>query len=146
MITRRDFHKTSLAALGLVAGSQILEARINSTFKGVTVGAQSYSFRDLPLDDAIAAMVKIGIGECELYSGHVEPKRVGPELTKWRETVDLGEFKRVRAKFDQAGINLYAYNYSFRESFAPKEIDRGFEMAKALGVKYITAFFNGAHG
>lgn len=142
MTSRRQFHKLSLAALGgAIASRNSLFAakKINSTFAGVTVGAQSYSFRDLPLDAAIAGMVKIGIGECELYSGHVEPNKRGPELTQWRETVNLDEFKKVREKFDNAGINLYAYNYSFRETFGEKEIERGFEMAKALGVKYLTA-------
>ena len=39
------------------------------------IGVQSYSFRTLPLDAAIkAVMSDIGIGECELYSGHVEPR------------------------------------------------------------------------
>ena len=40
---------------------------------------------------------------------------------------------------DDAGINLYAYNYSFRDDFTDGEIKRGFEMAKALGAKVITA-------
>ena len=38
------------------------------------IGVQSYSFRTMPLDDAIKAMTDIGIGECELFSGHVEPR------------------------------------------------------------------------
>lgn len=140
MTSRRDFHKLSLAALGTaLVGGSASAAKINSVVKGVQLGAQSYSFRDLPLDDAIAAMVKDGIGEVELFAGHVEPKLRGKELTAWRETVSMDEFKKVREKFDKAGISLFAYNYSFRESFTDKEIDRGFEMAKTLGVKNITA-------
>ena len=34
---------------------------------------------------------------------------------------------------------LYAYNYSFRDDYTDEEIARGFEMAKALGVKILTA-------
>jgi sugar phosphate isomerase/epimerase len=45
----------------------------------------------------------------------------------------------VRKKFDAAGVKLQAYNYSFNDSFTDEEIDRGFLMAKALGVKVITA-------
>ncbi len=37
------------------------------------------------------------------------------------------------------GVNLYAYNISFREDFTDPEIDRSFEAAKNLGVKFITA-------
>lgn len=87
-------------------------------------------------------MKDIGLGSVEMYSGHVEPKGSREDLRKWRTTVDLGEFKKVRQKFDAAGIDLYAYNYSFREDFTDEEIDRGFQMAKAMGVKVITASSN----
>ena len=118
----------------------MLLAKVNSVVDGVQLGAQSYSFRDRSLDDAIKAMTEIGLGECELWQGHAEPKDLkGKDLTKWRETVSLDEFKAIRKKFDSAGINLYAYNYSFRDNFTDKEFERGFEMAKALGVGVITA-------
>jgi sugar phosphate isomerase/epimerase len=61
------------------------------------------------------------------------------ELRKWRLTTPLDHFKEVRKKFDTAGVKLQAYNYSFNDSFTDEEIDRGFQMAKALGVKFITA-------
>lgn len=135
-ITRRDFQKIIAGA----ATSSMLLAKINSMVDGVQLGAQSYSFRDRSLDDAIKAMTEIGLGECELWQGHVEPKdKKGKDLTAWRETVSLDEFKAIRKKFDSAGINLYAYNYSFRDNFTDKEFERGFEMANALGVKVITA-------
>lgn len=135
MYSRREFSKLALAALP--AASAL--ARIDSTFHGVEIGAQSYSFRDRSLDDAIKAMVEIGLGECELYQGHVEPKVSHEELSKWRTTVSMDVFHNVRKKFDDAGILLYAYNYSFRDNFTDEEIARGFEMAKALGVNIITA-------
>lgn len=120
-----------------------LLAKPNSKVAGVQLGVQSYSFRDRSLDEAIKAMVEIGLSECELWQGHIEPKDVrGEELRKWRTTVSLDEFKNVRKKFDNAGIDLYAYNYSFRETFSDEEISRGFDMAKALGVKYLTASSN----
>jgi sugar phosphate isomerase/epimerase len=61
------------------------------------------------------------------------------DLRKWRLSVSMDHFKNVRKKFDAAGINIYAYNLSFNDSFTDEEIDRGFDMAKALGVKTITA-------
>jgi sugar phosphate isomerase/epimerase len=88
----------------------------------------------------LQAMVEVGLGECELFSPHIEPRGVSREdLRKWRLTVPLDELKAIRKKFDDAGINLYAFNLSFNDSFTDEEIDRGFVMAKALGVPVITA-------
>jgi len=50
----------------------------------------------------------------------------------------------VKAKFDRAGIRIYAYNISFKDDFSDAEIDRGFEMARALGTDIITASANTA--
>lgn len=140
MYTRRDFGKIALA--GMPLGMAL--AKINSTVSGVQIGVQSYSYRDRPLDAAIQAMVDTGIGECELFSPHIEPGTPGhrparEDLRKWRLTVPMSEIKAVRKKFDDAGIWLFAYNYSFRDDFTDPEIERGFEMADALGVKVITA-------
>ena len=146
--TRRDFGKIAMAGLPLGAAL----AKINSTVSGVQLGVQSYSFRDRSLDAAIQAMVEDGIGECEMYSPHIElgglPRPQGSggrgaanreELRKWRLTVPMDEIKAVRKKFDDAGIWLFAFNYSFRDDFTDPEIERGFQMAQALGVKVITA-------
>ncbi len=139
MTSRRDFHKLALAAF---AGSALAADKPNSIIDGVQIGAQSYSFRDRPLDAAIQGMLDVGLSECELWQGHVEPRMKAPELKTWRETVSLDDFKNVRKKFDNAGIILYAFNYSFREDFSDAEIERGFQMAQALGVDKITASSN----
>lgn len=139
MLTRRTFTGAAIAGASAAALSA---AKINSTFKGVTIGAQTYSFRDRDLDGAIKAMQEIGLGSAELFSGHVEPKLPRPELRQWRETVSLDHFKTIRKKLDDAGIELWAYNYSFRDDFSDKEIARGFEFAHALGIHRITASSN----
>jgi sugar phosphate isomerase/epimerase len=146
----------TLAGLPLSMALGPIEPRVG----GVRIGVQSYSFRTMPLDDAIKAMAEIGIGECELFAGHVEPRPGGgprpkadakagsakaarkagqEELRHWRLTVPMDHFTAIRRKFDDAGIRLHAYNLSFNDSFSDEEIDRGFEMAKALGVGIITA-------
>src|SRR5882724_3350568 len=137
MISRRDFHRLALAAVpaSLAAGKP------NSKIHGVQIGAQSYSFRDRSLDEAIKGMLEVGLSECELWQGHIEPKKEAgrDSLREWRTTVSMDVFKEVRKKFDDAGIKLYAYNYSFRDEFTDAEIERGFEMAHALGVTRLTA-------
>jgi sugar phosphate isomerase/epimerase len=162
MLTRRDFGKLTLAGLPLASAL----AKINSKIDGVQLGAQSYSFRDLSLDDAIKAMAADGLGDCELFSPHIEgghtdkPPMAGfrrpttpeerkamaderktqrDELRKWRLEVSLDYFKGIKKKFNDAGIQLYAYNYSFNDSFTDEEIERGFEFAKGLGVGILTA-------
>ncbi len=144
--TRREWNQMmlgSLAALALPTGTAAAAAKPNSKFLGVQIGAQSYSFRDRSLDDAIKGFVAVGLNSCELWSGHVEPKGLKPDdLRQWRLSVALDEFKAVRKKFDAAGIQLYAFNYSFRENFTDEEIERGFKIAQAMGVKNITASSN----
>ena len=173
MYSRREFGRLALVGLPMTVAFAQGSSKTNSSFNGVRIGVQSYSFRSLPLDDAIKAMAGIGIGECELFSGHVEP-RIGPppgarppqsptgagsgemtpemreamreaarkrqeETRKWRLSVPLDHFKDVRKKFDAAGIKLQAYNLSFNDNFTDDEIDRGFQMAEALGVTLVTA-------
>ena len=146
-ITRRAFAKTTIAAAAGLAAAGQAEAHENnnSTFNGVTIGAQSYSFRDRPVDEAIAGMKKVGFGLCEMWSGHIEPTQGmrGPEgrakLREFRRTAPLSDFEKTGQAFHEAGINLYAYNYSFRDDYTDEEIERGFEMAKALGARVITA-------
>ena len=154
MITRREFGKMTLAGLALPR----LASSLDSTIGGVRLGVQTYSFRDLPrpadgdaVDIVIKAMTDCGLSECELYAPHVEPhrpegRRGSPEaqknredLRKWRLETPLDHFRAVKKKFDAAGISVFAYNYSFSDSFTDEEIDRGFDMARALGAEIITA-------
>ncbi len=136
--SRRDFAKLAMAAVPL---SSAFAKMIDSKFNGVMVGTQSYSFRDRPLDEAIQAMKDIGIGYTELWQGHLEPKD-RDEAKKWREDPPIEELKAARKKFDDAGIMIYAFNYSFRENFTDAEIENGFKISKALGVSRITASSN----
>jgi sugar phosphate isomerase/epimerase len=146
LISRRDAGKLLLAgcAGALVSRKELYSAEmIDSVVRGVQIGAQSYSFRDRPLDACIDAFRTVGLGECELFEGHLTPAHARyPEIRKWRLEAPLSFFKEVREKFDRAGVLLYAYNYSFRREFTDQEIERGFQMAEAMGVKYITASGN----
>ena len=144
MITRRECLRYLSAGTGAVfAGSAVDGFAQTSPYKGVVLGVQSYSFRDRGLDEAIAAMKQVGLNSCELWQGHLEPKKVTREvMRKWRETTPLSEFQSVRSKFEKAGIRIHAYNISFKDDFSDAEIERGFEAAKALGTSIITASAN----
>jgi sugar phosphate isomerase/epimerase len=145
-ISRREAGKLLIAgSAGLVAARRPLFGveYIDSVIRGVQIGAQSYSFRDRPLDAAIQAFVSCGLGECELFDGHVEPPNLKREaMLEWRMTTPLDYFREVREKFDRAGVLLYAYTFGFRKGMPDEGIDRVFQMAQALGVKYITSSAN----
>ena len=138
-LTRREFGQLTLAALAFPQMTG-----------GVPLGVQTYSFRDLPRTpdgDAVAgviqAMRQCGLAECELWAEQVEPpfsrREQREELRKWRLETPLDHFRRIGQAFKDAGITIYAFNYSPSASFTDAEIDRGFEMAKALGAQIITA-------
>jgi sugar phosphate isomerase/epimerase len=148
-MTRREWHQMTIGGLVATAAAPFsAQKKIDSVVAGVQLGAQSYSFRDRPLDGVIAGLAAAGLGSCELWQDHLERDATASvsgdaakreALRKWRLTVPLETFEGVRRKFDAAGITLTAYNLSFRDDYTDEEIVRGFEMARALGVKVITA-------
>ena len=144
MITRRECLRRLSAGAGVaLLGTASALGQSGGVYKGVLLGVQSYSFRDRGLDEAIAAMRQLGLTSCELWQGHLEPKRVSREVMRnWRESTPLSEFHAVRSKFEKAGIRIHAYNISFKDDFSDAEIERGFEAAKALGTSIITASAN----
>jgi len=166
MYTRREFGFLTLAGLLPVRlKPDTTTTMADSMVNGVHLGVQTYSFRDLPrspggdaVDTVIKAMKECGLSECELFSPQVEPQfnaggrggrgrggsspesqKAREDLRKWRLETPLDHFTSVKKKFDAAGITIYAYNYSPNAGFTDAEIDRGFDMAKALGAEIITA-------
>ena len=162
MLTRREFG-------GLVAGlplSALLTPQGPSAppADGVTFGLQTFSFHDLPpagdprlLPTIISNMRAIGVGECEIMSGHVEPyasyttgwwvqsrrapgfPQVREQARQWRLTVPMDYYRDVRKRFDDAGLRIHLYNINFNETFTDAERDRTFEAAEALGVTGISS-------
>ena len=145
LISRRDAGKLLIAGsagVWAVSRNGWTAAYIDSVIRGVQIGAQSYSFRDRDLDACIEAFKTVGLGECELVDSHVTPKLEGEELRKWWLTAPPSHFHEIRTKFDSAGVKLYAFTFAFRKEITDEEIDRGFQAARALGVKYITSSSN----
>src|SRR5258708_4315550 len=143
-LTRRDL--TKLAAAAAFAPSVF--AKINSKVAGVMIGAQTYSFRDRDVDASIAAMKDIGLGYAEVWQGHLEPsdpadRKHDAELKKaGRANPPMEQVDAVKQKFDDAGIEIYALNYSFRTNMTDEEIRTGFLIAQNLGINRITASAN----
>jgi sugar phosphate isomerase/epimerase len=156
-ITRREF---GVLTLGALARPRLTAAQ---TVGGVRLGVQTYSFRELPRPQGgdatgsiIDAMKACGFTECELWADQIEPPRVRfgsnptPEqlqqqrehreaLRTFRVQTPLDRFRTIGDDFKKAGLTIYAYNYSFGNDYTDAEIDRGFEIARALGAEIITA-------
>jgi sugar phosphate isomerase/epimerase len=65
-------------------------------------------------------------------------KKREEEMRKWRQSVSMDKFKDVRKKFDAAGIHLGLLCYNMQDRMTDDDIEWGFVMAKALGVKGIS--------
>ena len=70
LYTRRDVGRIALAAL---PATQAFGAKkINSKIRGIQIGAITYSFGGMTMDECIHAFVDIGLGEMELMSATAE--------------------------------------------------------------------------
>jgi sugar phosphate isomerase/epimerase len=131
-----------------------------TTVNGVVFGVETFSFHDLPpsgdpqlIPTIISNLRALGIAECEIMSGHIEPfpsvmtgwwvqsrrapdfKRMREEARKWRLTVPMQYYRDIRRQFEDAGLRIYFYNVNFNETFTDEERDRTFEAAHELGAE-----------
>jgi sugar phosphate isomerase/epimerase len=59
-------------------------------------------------------------------------------LATWRTSVPMSKFADVRKKFNDAGVNIYAYRITLTADMPEAEYDYAFNAAKALGASQIT--------
>jgi sugar phosphate isomerase/epimerase len=140
-LTRREFASVTLAGLTTPLAMTMRAAKINSRIGGVTIGIQTFSLRTLPREGVrealVSAMTTVGLGECELFSPHVEPNASEvPDVTAWRLSVPLTHFTAIRQQFTRAGIDIAGYNPRLG-MMSDAEIDRMFLMTKALGARVL---------
>lgn len=160
LLTRREWTFTVAGSLlaplarptfALHAPAGTLAGQSRSVIGGVRIGAQTYAFRERPLDQVPAAFKAAGLSFAELWSGHVEtgaaigaaagiPREARRELLRtWRTKGPLSAFEAIRAQFAEAGVTLTSYDVPYRDDWSDEEVTRSFEMAKALGVSVITS-------
>ncbi|HYZ73698.1 MAG TPA: sugar phosphate isomerase/epimerase family protein [Chthoniobacterales bacterium] len=68
-----------------------------------------------------------------------EAKKFREEVRNWRLSTPVEHFRAIRKKFDDAGIEIYAYTLNFRDDYTDPELDKCFEQAKALDAKTIAS-------
>jgi sugar phosphate isomerase/epimerase len=60
------------------------------------------------------------------------------KLAQWRASTSANTWKAVTKKFNDAGVDVALLCYNMQDSMKDEDIEYGFAMAKALGVKGIT--------
>jgi len=127
-ITRRQFGAGLAGAFAGLSLRSPGDKMKPSTFGGIQVGVQSYTFRTFSVDKMIEAMVSIGLSNVELWDGHLNPGKASE-----------ADFKAIKKKFDDAGITVGAYCVNFPVDSKDDYLDRGFNGALLLGTKVMTA-------
>jgi len=163
-ITRRQFGNLAAAALPAAA----LAAKPNSRFKGVQIGAITYSFRALPsrADDILKYCLELGLNSIELMGdvaenyagapavGRGRPagggrKNQSPEQQQamrkaaedrkaWRLSVSMDPYKRLRSMYNDAGVSIDLFKLPLAANMADDEFEYVFNATKALGAKTVT--------
>jgi sugar phosphate isomerase/epimerase len=163
MLSRRELAAGSFGALALSvmqARAQGAQSRGGATIAGVKIGCSTYTFSPARVDQAIEGIAQAGFASSELHPSQIEPafemrpvfpsgpgrpdvsaehKYARDALRQWRLAVPLEHFQRAGQRFRDAGVTLVAYNVNYGEDFSDAELDRSFEMTRALGAHLITA-------
>lgn len=162
-LSRRDLGRLLLAT-PLVAAMRRAQTWHESLIAGIPFGLETFSFHDLPpagspelIPTIVGSMRELGLNECEIMSGHVEPwasvatgwwvqsrraagyTQMREDARRWRLSVPMDYYRKVRQQFEDAGLRIYFYNINFNETFTDAERDRTFEAAKALGAVGISS-------
>lgn len=119
--------------------------KLNSKFGGVQIGVITYSYRSMPQDlESLIKQIKDSeISAIELMGDPVEVYLGRPNDTegikKWRATISMNEFKKVKKKFNEQGIEIYAYKPNLlNKNSTDAEVEFAMQSAKALGAQSVT--------
>jgi sugar phosphate isomerase/epimerase len=166
--SRRDFGKLVLAGLPLSMMLAKPDSKINGVQIGaitysfrtipsaediikayVTIGLSEAEVMSQHVEQLAGAPVGNPFGGGGRGRGEMTPEQKADaqkaaearaeEMRKWRASASMDTFKDVRRKFTDAGIDLRLLTYNMNvNSTKDQDIEYGFEMAKALGVRGIT--------
>jgi sugar phosphate isomerase/epimerase len=80
-----------------------------------------------------------GGGRAQLTPEQQEERKAAvAKLADWRKSAGPGTWKKVRKKFNDAGVDVQLLCYNMQDSMTADDIEYGFAMAKGLGVKGMT--------
>lgn len=136
--------RTFLAGGALSVASPLL-AGPALRYSGFPLGVQTFCFNDRPFPQMLEAVRATGAKGIELFRGHAEPAHLQSDrakLREWRLSAPLSHFTELRAQIAKAGLAILSYDISMRSDWTGEEIDRAFQMARALGADLITTSSN----
>lgn len=126
-ISRRSFLQASgVAAAGLLAPSTLHAAEDGDLGAGISLGVQSYTFRNFDLEPALKRIKELGIKHAEFYSKHIPPDS-SPEKLKGILAL-CKEYEVAPVGF---GVSGFSKNHD-----ANKKL---FDFGAACGLKYLSA-------
>ena len=126
-ISRRDFLAASAATLGTLSQSRSPVAAADaSPYGSLKVGAQSYSFREFPLERALKQYQTLGLKYGEFFKKHIPT-----ESTPAQIAAALKLCKEYGVSPIGYGVQPFSKNTDANR--------KNFELAKALGLKYLSA-------
>lgn len=172
-VTRRKFiGSAALAAAGIsvapatIASSFAGQAKPNSRFKGVQIGAITYSWRSMPssAEDILNYCIEAGISSIELMGNVAEeyagippmPPRPASDASEteraayqrdvdivkerqreWRLSASMNKYRELGKMFSKAGVNIHIVKFA-PANWTAEEIDYAFNAAKIIGAKGVS--------
>jgi sugar phosphate isomerase/epimerase len=124
-LTRRTFLQAgAAAAAGLLAARPA--GAVGDLIGDISLGVQSYTFRNFNLEQALRRMKDLGIKNAEFYNAHI-PQASTPDQLR----MILGLCKEYEVTPVGFGVESFGDNHDANK--------RKFDFAKALGVRYLSA-------
>ena len=155
-VSRRVFlgWTAALGAAACVPGKVFgADAKPNSVFGGVQIGAITYSFRSMPgkAEDVLQHVVGSGISSIELMGntaesfagfpgGNAKDPAQAKAMLDWRLSSSMQKFEALRKMYQDAGVGIHIVKFGDigDKNMTDGQIDYYFRVAKALGAKGIT--------
>lgn len=123
-LTRRAFLQTGAATAGLLTASRSDAA--GDLVGDISLGVQSYTFRNFNLEQALRRMKDLGLKNAEFYNAHI-PMTSSPEQLR----AILAMCKEYEVTPVGFGVQSFSNDHDANK--------RVFDFAKAIGVKYLSA-------
>lgn len=126
-LSRRSFLQASGVAAASLIGNRTLQADEKADLgAGISLGVQSYTFRNFDLEPALKRIKELGIKNAEFYSKHIPPD-ASPD--KLKGILDLCK------EYDVKPVGFGVSGFSSKHD----ENKKLFEFGKACGLKYLSA-------